>query len=266
METAANRGRRKRVQSLSPCAPAASRALAFNLRACVRACVCTQSKTRNKKKKRRIATYKPSPPTRARTPCYERRTRATTRLTRTNARRLAHVRHVVDVQVYVSRAHMRRLVYLANAIPELFICLLPGSQLRENASLYVRANTPRELRARGSPRSCSRPTWLCCCRTRTISSLLLSFFLFVSLSYSLFVSRALLHVRPLDLWHLSPPLWSLSRFSFYHFCICVSLCLANTLARDFVRVAISQKRKKKKNEVWLEKEMPQKRMRINNMM
>jgi len=43
---------------------------------------------------------------------------------------------------------MRRLVYLANAIPELFICLLPGSASRE--CLYIRANTPRVLYARGS--------------------------------------------------------------------------------------------------------------------
>jgi len=44
---------------------------------------------------------------------------------------------------------MRRLVYLANAIAELFICLLPGSASRE--CLYIRANTPRESYARGSP-------------------------------------------------------------------------------------------------------------------
>lgn len=44
---------------------------------------------------------------------------------------------------------MRRLVYLANAIPELFICLLPGSASRE--CLYIRANTPRVPYARGSP-------------------------------------------------------------------------------------------------------------------
>lgn len=43
---------------------------------------------------------------------------------------------------------MRRLVYLANAIPELFICLLPGSASRE--CLYIRANTPRVPYARGS--------------------------------------------------------------------------------------------------------------------
>lgn len=43
---------------------------------------------------------------------------------------------------------MRRLVYLANAVPELFICLLPGSASRE--CLYIRANTPRVLYARGS--------------------------------------------------------------------------------------------------------------------
>lgn len=44
---------------------------------------------------------------------------------------------------------MRRLVYLANAIPELFICLLPGSANRE--CLYIRANTPREPSARVGP-------------------------------------------------------------------------------------------------------------------
>lgn len=53
----------------------------------------------------------------------------------------------------------RRLVYLANAIPELFICLLPGSANRE--CLYIRGNTPSELCA--WVRSCSRPTCLLAC-------------------------------------------------------------------------------------------------------
>jgi len=85
---------------------------------------------------------------------------------------------------------MRRLVYLANAIAELFICLLPGSASRE--CLYIWANTPRESYARGSPSFffffCSRPTWLCCCRTKRTIDSLLSFLRYVRLSISTFVS------------------------------------------------------------------------------
>lgn len=59
--------------------------------------------------------------------------------------------HVRDTWTYRCTFHerMRRLVYLANAIPELFICLLPGSANRE--CLYIRANTPREPSARVGP-------------------------------------------------------------------------------------------------------------------
>lgn len=96
--------------------------------------------------------------------------------------------HVRDTWTYRCTFHerMRRLVYLANAIPELFICLLPGSASRE--CLYIRANTPRELVRAWVP-SCSRPTWLCCCRTRTIGSLSFPFLRFYSsVSRSTFVS------------------------------------------------------------------------------
>ena len=91
----------------------------------------------------------------------------------------------------------RRLVYLANAIPELFICLLPGSANRE--CLYIRGNTPSELCA--WVRSCSRPTCLLACllacllefastRDRFSASLFLSLSLTLSSSVSLLVLAA----------------------------------------------------------------------------
>lgn len=81
---------------------------------------------------------------------------------------------------------MRRLVYLANAIAELFICLLPGSASRE--CLYIRANTPRESYARGSPSFFSvqgLPGYVAV--GHTIGSLL-SFLRYVRLSIFTFVS------------------------------------------------------------------------------
>lgn len=98
---------------------------------------------------------------------------------------------------------MRRLVYLANAIAELFICLLPGSASRE--CLYIRANTPRESYARGSPSFFSvqgLPGYVAV--GHTIGSLL-SFLRYVRLSIFTFVSVT--SVSP-----LSFPLSSLSLF------------------------------------------------------
>lgn len=82
---------------------------------------------------------------------------------------------------------MRRLVYLANAIAELFICLLPGSASRE--CLYIRPNTPRESYTRGSPSLFfsvqGLPGYVAV--GRTIGSLL-SFLRYARLSISTFVS------------------------------------------------------------------------------
>jgi len=140
--------------------------------------------------------YKPSPPTRERVHRVTRGalSRALSRGDACVRIRALCTRHVVDVQVYVSRAHMRRLVYLANAIPELFICLLPGSASRENASLYVRANTPREPYARVGPPGVVQglPGYVAVGRARSVRSLSLS--LSLSLSRSFFFSR-----RPPDL-------------------------------------------------------------------
>lgn len=80
--------------------------------------------------------------------------------------------------MYTFHECARRLVYLANAIPELFICLLPGSANRE--CLYIRANTPRELCA--WVRSCFKAYLLAC----SLACLLASFRRAIPLSLSLF--------------------------------------------------------------------------------
>lgn len=92
--------------------------------------------------------------------------------------------HVRDTWTYRCTFHerMRRLVYLANAIPELFICFCPAAPT-ENASIYE--PTLLESRARAWVPSCSRPTWLCCSDARSV----LSFLYATSVSrFSTFVS------------------------------------------------------------------------------
>lgn len=120
---------------------------------------------------------------------------------------------------------MRRLVYLANAIAELFICLLPGSASRE--CLYIRANTPRESYARGSPSFFSvqgLPGYVAV--GHTIGSLL-SFLRYVRLSIFTFVSVT--SVSPF--LFPSPPLRSFSLGPF---------------RRDHYTISREKKKKKKK--------------------
>lgn len=152
-------------------------------RAGTRTHVATYACVRNEKEKSRRTRI--SPPTRA---CIVQEMYRARRDARVHTRCPRCTRTYTTSWTYRCTFHerMRRLVYLANAIAELFICLLPGSASRE--CLYIRANTPRESYARGSPRVfffCSRPTWLCCCRTHDS---LLSFLRYVRLSISTFVS------------------------------------------------------------------------------
>lgn len=127
---------------------------------------------------------------------------------------------------------MRRLVYLANAIPELFICLLPGSASRE--CLYIRANTPRVLYTRGSRVVQGLPG--CVAVGRAHERSVLSF-----LSYATSVSRSLSRLSP-SLRSLSSSLFSSPLFPYLYSPLSISFAEATVQFRVKENENISEKK------------------------